>query len=276
MSMGLSEDGAFIETEEGTTFVRAIGRGPLVFVIHGGPGFDHRYLVSSLSFLAETRTLIFYDQPGCGRTPAPEGDQTASQTFRHFRALSRELADDKPSGVVAHSWGALVFVASFFEPSHDRASEVARFQEGILINPVPITRGEYDAGVERLVSRIPPLLVQHFVETLHSHNGDGKIMQALMPYYRVRPFARPVAEFPFTPVTYAAITASLGAFDYTHYLDFAKHLSIVLGEQDFTGVDLLSKLTAACCKTEIMPSVGHFPFFEAPDEFEAICRRCFY
>src|SRR5207249_2070026 len=65
------------------TFILTIGLGPPVLVIHGGPGFDHRYLLPAVAELAKRRTLILYDQPGCGRTPAPSGGVTAEVTFRH-------------------------------------------------------------------------------------------------------------------------------------------------------------------------------------------------
>lgn len=41
-----------------------------LLVIHGGPDWDHTYLLDPLSELAETRLLVFADLRGCGRSTA--------------------------------------------------------------------------------------------------------------------------------------------------------------------------------------------------------------
>src|SRR5215472_3667297 len=45
-----------------------IGSGPPVIVLHGGPDFDHRYLLPELDDLADSYHLIYYDQRGHGRS----------------------------------------------------------------------------------------------------------------------------------------------------------------------------------------------------------------
>ncbi|MEO3791336.1 alpha/beta hydrolase [Nonomuraea sp. B10E15] len=43
-----------------------------LLVVHGGPGWDHSYLVEPLRELAGDRRLLFPDLRGCGRSPAAE------------------------------------------------------------------------------------------------------------------------------------------------------------------------------------------------------------
>ena len=50
-------------------FVRRIGTGAPVVVLHGGPGAHHDYLLPGFDALAEGRELIYYDQRGGGRSP---------------------------------------------------------------------------------------------------------------------------------------------------------------------------------------------------------------
>jgi proline iminopeptidase len=45
-------------------YVRVVGKGPSVIVLHGGPDFDHRYLVPDLDRLGDAFRLIYYDQRG--------------------------------------------------------------------------------------------------------------------------------------------------------------------------------------------------------------------
>src|SRR5947199_1920222 len=49
-------------------YSREIGRGQPIIVLHGGPDFDHRYLLPDLDRLADAFRLIYYDQRGRGRS----------------------------------------------------------------------------------------------------------------------------------------------------------------------------------------------------------------
>ena len=56
-------------------YSREIGQGQPVIVLHGGPDFDHGYLLPDLDRLADSFRLIYYDQRGRGRS----GDQLLSE-----------------------------------------------------------------------------------------------------------------------------------------------------------------------------------------------------
>ena len=45
-------------------FVREVGAGRPIIVLHGGPDFDHTYLRPELDRLADQARLIYYDQRG--------------------------------------------------------------------------------------------------------------------------------------------------------------------------------------------------------------------
>jgi proline iminopeptidase len=49
-------------------FFRVIGRGRLIVVIHGGPDFDHSYLLPDMDRLSDSFRLVYYDQRGRGRS----------------------------------------------------------------------------------------------------------------------------------------------------------------------------------------------------------------
>lgn len=91
-------------------------REPLI-VVHGGPGFPHYYL-ENLSALATDRTVVFYDQLGCGRSDRPR-----SSAFWNPEYFGDELHDliaclgFQKVVVLGHSWGAAV-VAEFLSKPH--------------------------------------------------------------------------------------------------------------------------------------------------------------
>ncbi len=269
-AVGLSETGTIVNTVAGPAFVRALGAGPPILVVHGGPGFDHTYLVDALDPLCQCRTLVFYDQPGCGRTPAPQGGVSLARTVDHLSALSEVLFSDGAYGVIAHSWGALVLIAAA-----SQTPSGAPFSEGLLINPVPITGADYSAALRRLLARIPGEVTAKFFADLQSGGAGADAMRAILPFYRTRPFAVSVDPFPLTPSTYLAIAANLSEFDFTEGQSLLGNVSLLLGEDDFTGADLLTGLAKVCRRVHIMKQTGHFPFFEDPQSFAAILGQCF-
>lgn len=71
-------------------YAREIGRGQPLIVVHGGPDFDHGYLLPDLDRLADAFRLIYYDQRGRGRSAKdvqPE-DVTPWSTRFDTRAVS--------------------------------------------------------------------------------------------------------------------------------------------------------------------------------------------
>ena len=90
-------------------YSREIGRGQPIIVLHGGPDFDHGYLLPDLDRLADAFRLIYYDQRGRGRSAnevLPEEVSLASdvddidKVRQHFHLESAAL--------LGHSWGAVL------------------------------------------------------------------------------------------------------------------------------------------------------------------------
>jgi proline iminopeptidase len=90
-------------------FVREIGSGPACFVLHGGPDFDHTYLLPELDRLASVARLVYYDQRGRGRSSAgvaPE-DVTIESEIEDLDRL-REHLGLVQAALLGHSWGGLL------------------------------------------------------------------------------------------------------------------------------------------------------------------------
>ena len=117
-------------------YAREIGPGRPLIVLHGGPDFDHRYLLPDLDRLADAFRLIYYDQRGRGQSA--EGVRAEDVTMasdvddldrvrQHFQLAS--------TAILGHSWGAVV--ALEYALRHpDRVSHL------ILMNPAPASAAD--------------------------------------------------------------------------------------------------------------------------------------
>jgi proline iminopeptidase len=88
-------------------FVKVMGQGYPLVLMHGGPGLDHSTLLS-LQPLADEFTLVFYDHRCNGRS---EGADVSSMTFENLTsdadALRKTLGFDQWA-VLGHSFGGNV------------------------------------------------------------------------------------------------------------------------------------------------------------------------
>lgn len=87
-------------------FVKVVGQGYPLVLIHGGPGQDHTSLLA-LQPCADRHTLVYYDQRANGRS----GGKTESMTWENLtadaEALRQELGFDTWA-VLGHSFGGNV------------------------------------------------------------------------------------------------------------------------------------------------------------------------
>lgn len=88
-------------------YVKVIGQGYPLLIMHGGPGLDHTTL-SSLEPCADQFTLIFYDHRCNGRS---EGAELSSMTWENLTADAealREALGFEKWAVLGHSFGGNV------------------------------------------------------------------------------------------------------------------------------------------------------------------------
>lgn len=58
----------FVPVKNAELYYRNIGEGQPIIIIHGGPDFDHTYLLPDMDRLCDTYRLVYYDQRGRGRS----------------------------------------------------------------------------------------------------------------------------------------------------------------------------------------------------------------
>jgi proline iminopeptidase len=117
-------------------YAREIGRGQPMIVLHGGPDFDHRYLLPDLDRLADAFRLIYYDQRGRGKSAdhvQPE-DVTLTSDVDDLDKVRKHFRLDA-AAVLGHSWGAVL--ALEYALRHP-----TRVSHMILMNPAPASASD--------------------------------------------------------------------------------------------------------------------------------------
>jgi proline iminopeptidase len=117
-------------------YVREIGQGPPVIVLHGGPDFDQGYLLPDLDRLADAYRLIYYDQRGRGKSAdgvRPE-DVTLTSDLNDLDEVRRHFQLESPA-LMGHSWGTVLAL----EYALRHPTRVSRL---ILMNPAPASASD--------------------------------------------------------------------------------------------------------------------------------------
>lgn len=263
------EDGfeGLVDTARGPAFVRVRGRGPRVLVCHGGPGFDQEPLVPALEAIEQYRTLIFFDQLGCGQTPAGDTAVTAEATFAHAAALIDALGPD-PIGIVAHSWGCVVAAGlGMMRPG-------LRFTEALMINPIGLDSGAYADAQAAIMARIPEETVGRMWAMLAEGATGADAFAVLSPYYVASETTR-LPPIPVAAPVYASVEASVGAFDFWPALERFGVTHSIRGSDDFVPPTSIRPLLDRTASDVVLPNVGHYAFHENTNEFAAAIDRIF-
>ena len=126
----------------GGSRVWTAGSGPTVVVVHGGPGFNHKYLTRSLLPLSPHFRLVFYDQRSRGAiSPAALTEQ--------LRRILVAAAGDGPPVVLAHSWGTYLAFACLTLPDSPAV------RGAVLVSPVPLTLNGFNRAGARFKRSLP-------------------------------------------------------------------------------------------------------------------------
>ena len=118
-------------------YSREIGQGTAIIVLHGGPDFDHSYLLPELDRLSDSYRLIYYDQRGRGRSAdgvKPE-DVTLASDIADIEKVRQYYHLDSVV-FLGHSWGT-VLALEYALRYPGRVSHM------ILMNPAPASTDDY-------------------------------------------------------------------------------------------------------------------------------------
>jgi proline iminopeptidase len=256
-------------------FTRRVGSGPLVVVLHGGPGAHHDYLLPQYDLLAKGRTLLYYDQRGGGQSPVPRDTPVG---WREHVADLHALRDDlglKRLTLCGYSWGGLLAILYFLEhpQSVDRLA---------LVSPASITvayRRQFEAEFAR---RMASPEIQREREALRAsglRERDPAAYQrrafelSVAGYFRDFHDAKNLTPFRVNARTQEAVWDSLGEYDLRPRLsELASRFPlpasrVVHGTFDPIPIAGSRELATLLQADLVELAVGHCPHVEATEDF---------
>lgn len=253
-------------------FVRRIGSGPPVVVLHGGPGAHHDYLLPGFDALARGRELVYYDQRGGGRSPVPRDVPVGwTEHVADLEVLRAELGLGRLT-LAGYSWGGLLALLYALE----HAERVERLA---LVSPAPSWRAARERFEARFSKRNLDPAFQEARRALREsglREQDPEAYQrrlfelSVAPYFHDPELARDLVPFRITGRTQQEVWASLGDYDLRERLPSLRGLpSLVLhGESDPIPIEA-ARTTAGLIGAAFhpVPRCGHVPYVEAHEEF---------
>jgi proline iminopeptidase len=130
-------------------YCRMIGSGKPLIILHGGPDFDHSYLLPELDRLSRSFRLIYYDQRGRGLSGGdvqPEQVSLASE-IEDLESIQTFFELEK-AAILGHSWGALLAM-EYATRYPQRVSHL------VLMNPAPASHADYEDFQEERRRKTP-------------------------------------------------------------------------------------------------------------------------
>jgi len=99
----------FVDAHGVLIYYKALGNGPPLVLLHGGPGASHEYLLPYLLPLARTNRLVFIDERGSGRSARLEdpAGYTVEDMADDVEAVRQALGLGKIN-LLGHSYGGVL------------------------------------------------------------------------------------------------------------------------------------------------------------------------
>jgi proline iminopeptidase len=264
-------------------YVREVGSGIPLIVVHGGPDFNHAYLLPEMDRLAADARVIYYDQRGRGRSsrgvvPEDVGIDSEIEDLDH---VGRH-AGGTSIALLGHSWGGLL--AMEYATRHP-----AKVSHLILLNTSPASHDDLMALQERRRgSEAEVLAAMQTVASRPAYVAGDIATEA--EYYRLhfsaafhdgqhleRVVRRLRVDFtPSSIVLARAIEARLYqqtwlAPDYDLLARLRRTTVptlVIHGDRDLVPLACARRVVAAvpAARSVVLRECGHFAFVERPDD----------
>jgi proline iminopeptidase len=266
-------------------YIKKIGNGEPILVLHGGPGMFHDYLVPYFENLANDYQIIFYDQRGCGKTEFPQ--DTSSITTVNFvedlESIRNHLKIEKLN-LAGHSWGAALAI-SYGKKYPEHLNKL------VLISPAPATSEYFDQMFNNMQKKRTDEDTKELVKLMSSVEFEKRdptaFLKAISIGDKVNLVKQETVSELFKPMTFTEASANnfllVNSIMEKNFFDYnltegieAIHCPslIIIGDLDnvpFASNQLLQDALGG--RIEVLKPACHYPFFETPKEFNSAVKN---
>jgi proline iminopeptidase len=252
--------------------VRQVGEGHPAFVLHGGPGADHEYLLPGFDDLVRGRRLIYYDQRGGGRSPVPRSTPVGwTEQVADLDALREHFGLARIT-LVGYSWGGLLAMLYALE-HRDRVERLA------LVSPAPAWRAAREEFEHIFSGRNLDPAFQDARRKLREsglRERDPEAFQqrifelSVAPYFFDPARARELSPFRVTGRTQQEVWSSLGDYDLRPRLPELNGIPALVMHGENDAIPLYAARATAeliGATFHALPRCGHVPYIEARTAF---------
>ena len=266
--------------------IKKMGEGEPLLVLHGGPGLFHNYLVDHFKNLAKDYQIIFYDQRGCGQTDFPQDTSSINiETYvEDLEAIRVHLKLEKIN-LVGHSWGSLLAL-NYSKKYPNNINKL------VLISPAPGNSDYFDQTFSNMQLKRTDEDTKELVQTMMSSEFEKReqnaFKKAILLGDKVNLVVQEDIEKLYAPMEFSETTANNlmlvnSLLERTYFnLNVVEGLEvinfptlIVIGDLDnvpFASTQSIHENIKES-KLEVIKKSCHYPFFEAPKEFNTIVRN---
>ena len=270
----------YIPVENGELYYRVIGQGQPIIVLHGGPDFDHTYLLPDMDRLSDSYRLIYYDQRGRGKSAGRAEDISIKSELEDLEALRKHFELDSMA-VLGHSWGGTL--AMLYALAHpDRVSHlilmntsVASHEDHVLgvlerqsrlaahdneLTPLK-SSAKFAAGDVETVSKV----YQIYFSATFSHRENQKRLDMSLRNFTDEGILRARA---IEDRLYGETLLS-SEFNLIPKLKGLSNPTLLIhGDYDFVPIETVTPIAEAIpgARMVVLKDCGHFSYIESPDE----------
>lgn len=260
-------------------FVKVLGSGEPLLIIHGGPGLSHDYFLPHLNPLAENHQLIFYDQRGTGRSSVELDSST--MTLDHFvediEAIRKHFNLEKVN-IVGHSWGGLLAALYAIKYKNKLKSLVfwdasplnSRLREVMILKQKDMLTNEDHKSVRKITNsqdfkKGDPVTIKRLFWAIFKPTFFGQKLVYKLNFYFNENYSK-------SQLLLLYMYKTMLVYDYYNQLQKVKAPSLIFqGEYDPMPIECSQELNRQLKNSEliVIPACGHFPFVEKPKELFA-------
>ncbi|HMB61781.1 MAG TPA: alpha/beta fold hydrolase [Eudoraea sp.] len=283
-----------IAVKNGSLYSRSLGQGIPAIVLHGGPDFDHSYLLPEFDQFKDIFHLIYYDQLGRGQSAygvSPQ-DVTLASDINDIDSVRKHFGLDSMI-LIGHSWG-VVLALEYAIQYTERVSHL------ILMNPAPASTNDVTTAFNTYLEKLGDSLDRRQLAIMESSaykEGDPDTVTAR---YRIhfRPALMRDVDYEslmnrmakgFQRQGKEGILKARAVEDQLLHdtwqrpdYDLLPRLGklqiptlLITGDQDFFPISLAEHIANALPTAElvVLEDCGHFSYLECPEKVESYLKK---